>query len=164
MLSMFEQTYYVQLSAQKLTVKNLMSGSIFSEIPEIAIRLKPKGEVLAIGDQARATAAATSGGEVHNPFGHPRSLVSDFTLAEQLLKAAVRKLDRKTLLRFNPYIVMHPLGNPEGGYTQVELRALREMALGAGASKVTLWRGRALSDQEILSNSFPADGVASQHE
>ena len=57
-----------------------------------------------------------------------------------------------------PDIVMHPLGDPEGGFTQIEIRALRETALGAGAKKVTMWHGRALTDQELMSGTFPSDG------
>jgi len=51
---------------------------------------------------------------------------------------------------------MHPLGEPAGGFTQVEARAFHEMALGAGAAKAMVWRGRNLSDQELLSGQFPS--------
>jgi rod shape-determining protein MreB len=53
---------------------------------------------------------------------------------------------------------MHLLGNPAGGFTQVEIRAFHEMAIGAGAGEVKVWQGRALTDQELLSGTFPADG------
>jgi rod shape-determining protein MreB len=49
-----------------------------------------------------------------------------------------------------PRVVIHPLGNPAGGFTQIERRAFREMALGAGASIVHVWTGRPLTDQELL--------------
>jgi len=32
-------------------------------------------------------------------------------------------------------MVMHPLGEPAGGYTQIELRVCREPALGAGPQR-----------------------------
>jgi len=53
---------------------------------------------------------------------------------------------------------MHPMGDPAGGFTQVEIRALHEMALGAGASQVKVWQGRPLTDQELMSRQFPSDG------
>ena len=62
------------------------------------------------------------------------------------------------MLAVSPRVVMHPLGDPAGGFTQVEIRAFHEMALGAGASDVRVWQGRALTDQELLSRTFPADG------
>ena len=45
---------------------------------------------------------------------------------------------------------MHPLGTPAGGFTQIERRALRELALGAGASTVFLKEGEPLTDEELL--------------
>lgn len=109
--------------------------------------------------EARSAVAGLHG-EVVNPFAHPRSLVSDFTVAEQLLKAAVRKMTGKGIFSVAPRIVMHPLGDPEGGFTQIERRAIREMGLGAGASKVVVWVGRNLTDAELLSETYPAEGKA----
>jgi rod shape-determining protein MreB len=55
-------------------------------------------------------------------------------------------------------VVLHPRIDPEGGFTQIELRALHELALGSGASKVIIWKGRELQDQELRDLSFPAGG------
>ncbi len=64
----------------------------------------------------------------------------------------------RSLLAIAPRIVLHPQGSPAGGFTQIEVRALHEMALGAGASRVVVWQGRALTDQELLAREFPANG------
>jgi rod shape-determining protein MreB len=130
---------------------------VIAEVPEIAIARVPKPKVTGTGAEARSVAAAQSG-EVFNPFGHSRSLVSDFTLAEQLLRHQLRKILGNRLINFGPYVVIHPLGSPAGGFTQVELRAFREMAIGAGASEVHVWTGRPLTDQEVLSRKAPASG------
>ena len=53
---------------------------------------------------------------------------------------------------------MHLLGDPLGGFTQVELRAFREMAWGAGAVDVVMWLGAALTDVQLLKGDFPAVG------
>jgi hypothetical protein len=37
----------------------------------------------------------------------------------------------------------------EGGLSEVEERVLKEVAIGAGASKVVVWVGRELSDGEV---------------
>jgi rod shape-determining protein MreB len=78
-------------------------------------------------------------------------LLGDFTVGEQLIKAFVRRVHRQSWFVLAPRIIMHPLGSPAGGFTQVERRAFREMALGAGATDVVLWVGRELSDQEARS-------------
>jgi rod shape-determining protein MreB and related proteins len=157
MLSFLKPTIYVQLSPERLTVRNVRTGIAISEIPEVAIAQGPKPRIADLGTDARLH-ATEAGVEVVNPFGHPRSLVSDFTVGEHLLKHFLRRIRAGSLLTLAPTIVMHPLGDPAGGFTQVEARALHEMALGAGASQLKIWSGRALSDQEILSGQFPPDG------
>ncbi|HEY1131104.1 MAG TPA: rod shape-determining protein [Roseateles sp.] len=148
---------YVQISPERLTLKNLKTGESISEVPELAISSPPRPKILAVGPQARA-AAASHAADVVNPFAHPRSLVSDFTVAEQLLKHQMRRVLGRSLLTFAPYVVLHPLGAPAGGFTQVERRAFREMALGAGASQVRVWTGRPLTEEELLSRQPPASG------
>lgn len=155
MLSSFMPTLYVQLSPERLTVRNVRTGVSISEIPELAITRDPKLRILGVGAEARLQASSV---EIVNPFAHPRSLVSDFTAGEQVLKGFLRRVQSGSIFAVSPKVVMHPLGDPEGGFTQVEIRAFQEMAFGAGAAKVTVWQGRMLSDQELMSGQFPMDG------
>lgn len=148
---------YIQISPELLTVKYLKSGVTISEIPELAISAPPKPRILGVGTAARAASTAEPS-ELINPFAHPRSLVSDFTVAEQLVKHQLRRALGKPLLAIAPSVVIHPLGSPAGGFTQVERRAFREMALGAGASEVFVWTGRPLTDEEVLARKAPQSG------
>ena len=158
MLRSFIPVLYVRVSPERLVVTNVKNGHSLSEVPELAIARNPE-RVLACGAAARST-AAQSGAVVVNPFAHPRSLVSDFTAAEQLLKLFVRRLVGKAWFSPSPRVVIHPLGEPDGGFTQVERRALREMALGSGAAEVVVWTGRELTNQEVAEGIFPAGGFA----
>lgn len=155
--SLLSSILYVQIAPDCLSVRDPKSGASFSEPPELAIAHVPKVSIVGVGHHARSKASEPSV-EVVNPFGHPRSLVSDFTVGEQLLKAVFRRVNGSSLLSISPRVVMHPLGDPAGGFTQVEIRAFHEMALGAGASEVKVWQGRPLTDQEILSGAFPSEG------
>lgn len=157
MFSILKPVVYIQISSDRLTLKNLKTGEFVSEVPELAISAPPKPKILAVGSQARV-AAASQPAEVVNPFAHPRSLVSDFTVAEQLIKHQLWRVVGNSLISIAPCVVMHPLGSPAGGFTQVERRAFREMALGAGASEVFVWTGRPLTDQEGLSRQSPQSG------
>ena len=142
---------YVKVTPDRLTVRNIKTGQQISEVPELAIsRGVKKQVVLGFGAGARKAAVGQQS-EVVNPLAHPRTLVGDFTVGEVLLKAFIHEVHRKALFSLSPRIVMHPLGSPEGGFTQIERRALREMAVGAGAAEVVLWVGRELSDQEVQS-------------
>ncbi|MES2818780.1 MAG: rod shape-determining protein [Pseudomonadota bacterium] len=160
MFKAFKPILYIQLSPQQLSVRNLKTGETLAEVPEVAIAYDPAPRVLGMGAEARAFGAEPSV-ELINPFGHPRSLVSDFIVGEQLLKAFIRRALGRSLLTIAPRVVMHPLGDPAGGFTQVELRALREMALGAGACEVVIWRGRGLTDAELGEWRFPSEGELS---
>lgn len=159
MLSALTPLIYVQISPERLTLRNPKSGQTLSEVPELAISLPPQRRITAVGAQARL-AAASEPADIVNPFAHPRSLISDFTVAEQLLKHQLKAMHARSWLAASPHIVIHPLGEPEGGFTQVELRALRELASAAGASKVNVWTGRALTDEELMARRAPAGGGA----
>ena len=151
--SIFKPTVYIQISSALVTLKNFKTGEVISEVPEMAVRLPPKAMILAVGPEARQVSVLEQV-DIVNPFGHPRSLVSDFNAAQQFLKYQFRRVQSRSMLVLPPKVVLHPMGSPEGGFTQIELRALREIALGAGAAHVTMWTGRPLSDQEVVSRSF----------
>ena len=154
MLTSLLPLVYIQITPELLTVRDVKTGTTVAEIPELAISAEPKARIIAVGPQARL-AAASEPATVLNPFAHPRTLVSDFTAAEQLLKYQLLRVLKSSIWRPSPCVVLHPMGRSEGGYTQVERRAFREMALGAGASQVFLWIGRPLTDAELLLRRAP---------
>jgi rod shape-determining protein MreB len=156
LLSSFAPLLYVQISPERLSVRDVKAGVEIAEPPRIAITRGPKARIVGVGFDAGVAMGEPV--EIVNPFAHPRSLVSDFTAAEQLLRAFIRRLQPNSLVAMAPRIVMHPLGSPEGGFTQVEIRALQEMARGAGASQVVVREGRPLTDQELLAGDFAAGG------
>ncbi|MFZ6653875.1 rod shape-determining protein [Undibacterium sp. TJN19] len=158
MLKHFQQLLYIQLSPDRLTVRNPKSGDVISEIPEIAISAAPQARIVAVGAQARQASSLDSSVRLVNPFAHPRSLMSDFTTAQEVLKSFVKRLPPKAFWQASPAMVIHPLGEHEGGLTQVELRALHELAFGAGAASVSIWQGRPLTDTELLAREFPHEG------
>lgn len=157
MFNYFTQVIYVQLSPERVRLSDPRSGLTLSEVPEIAITRQPKLKVLAVGTRAREY-KSNPDVEIHNPFAHPRSMVSDFTLGEQTLKAFLVRIKPIGIFTPAPKMVVHLLGEPAGGFTQIEARAFHEMALGAGASQVTVWQGRTLTDQELLSGQFTEGG------
>ena len=156
LLSLFSPLLYVKLSAERLSVRNVKAGIEISEAPDLALT---RGSRTRVADVGRlATTQDVDPVEVVNPFAHPRSLVSDFTTGQQLLKSFIGRVQANVAWKIAPTIVMHPLGSPEGGFTQVEIRALHEMALGAGAAQVVVREGRPLTDQELLAGDFAAGG------
>jgi rod shape-determining protein MreB len=151
----FDRRLLVEISPQRLSVRDLKSGLAVSEVPELAIDAQAN-KVLGMGAQARAAAAQIPEAKLVNPFAHPRSLVSDFTSGQLLLRAFVRRVSPRHWLHPAPLVFLHPVGDPEGGYTQIERRALREMALGAGARNVVLCIDGVPSDREMLEMKMAA--------
>ena len=82
-------------------------------------------------------------------FSHERTLLGNFVNAESLLKGGLKQM--KTFVR--PCLLIHPLENVQGGLTQIEERAYRELAIGAGAAKAVLWVGPELSDADVLAKA-----------
>lgn len=156
MLSFFQTSLYIQISPASVVMKNLKTGVTLAETPDVAITHRAgRSSIVGFGAEAHLLKANGQADVVINPFAHPRSMVSDFTVAQQLLKHLVRKSLGTTFLQSAPHVVMHPLGDPEGGFTQVEIRAFCELALGAGAAKVNIWTGRPLTDAEAKTRTFP---------
>lgn len=95
-------------------------------------------------DDARTVERRASPG-----FSHPRMLIGDFTAAQACLKHALAEA-RGAGFAWTTDVVIHPLENIEGGLSQVEERLFRELAVGAGASKVVVWVGAGLGDAEVI--------------
>lgn len=87
------------------------------------------------------------------PFTTKRLLIGEFTIAEKYLKRAIKKIDEGKWFSASPVVIIHPMEMIEGGLSQIEERAMVELAAGAGARKVMVWVGHELSDQEVVENA-----------
>ena len=87
------------------------------------------------------------------PFSTTRLLVGEFNEAEKLLTKALKQLSKNTWFSPSPVVVIQPMEMAEGGLSGVELRAIRELAFGAGARKVVVWEGKPLTDNEVLESA-----------
>jgi hypothetical protein len=82
-------------------------------------------------------------------FSTERLLIGQFTAAENLLRQAFREMFSAKLIKPSPQVLIQPLEMIDGGLSQVEERVLTEVAIGAGASKVVVWVGPELKDDEV---------------
>lgn len=88
-----------------------------------------------------------------HPFSTARLLVGEFNEAEKLLTRALKQLSKDTWFSPSPVVVIQPMEMLEGGLSSIELRAITELALGAGARKVVVWEGKTLTDNEVIENA-----------
>ncbi len=139
-------TIYVQIWADRIKATEINSGKIYDEKPFIAIKKNTKGEetITVVGSNAELL-KNDSGVKVINPFSHPRTLISNFMAAQKLLQYIIHSLSKQTFLLISPLIVIHPMEKLEGGLTQIEFRAFKELALGAGSRDSVVYQGAELS-------------------
>ncbi|HEY8329779.1 MAG TPA: hypothetical protein VIO83_00375 [Pseudomonas sp.] len=158
MSKLFRNTLYLQLQSDKLRALHVESGRAFAEAPVLAWRSE-KGRVipLAAGNAAQVL-RGRPGVTVVNGFQHPRSLLADFSVAERTLQLLFKTFIPATLFQAAPTVILHPLEHLEGGLTQVEIRGLAELLLGAGARRAFIWSGAELSRTALESLQFPAEG------
>ena len=83
------------------------------------------------------------------PFTTQRMLIGDFTAAAHALKQALKEIVKGRIFSVAPHVLMQPLEKMEGGLSEIEDRIIREIAIGAGASKVVVWVGSELSDSQV---------------
>jgi len=141
-----------------LSVRDISEKEEIEDIPLMAVSKGNNRSVLAIGAAAKEEALSSKNEfELLNGFDHPRTIISDFTIAEKTLQHFFHKLSKNKLLRPSPIVVMHVLEKLDGGLTQVEVRALKELAIGAGARESYVWTGRELMDYEFESNKYPGN-------
>lgn len=136
---------YIQIWEKRIRAVDILTSDTFDEKPIVAFEINGKGLVIvkALGNKA----SGMSGKEISiiNPFSHKRTLLSDFTLAERLLRFIFQELYKGKFLRPSPTVVIHPMEKLEGGLTMIEGRAFRELVLSAGAREAVLYLGSQLT-------------------
>jgi rod shape-determining protein MreB len=111
-------------------------GIVLDEPSVVAIRQEggPQGKktIQAVGREAKQMLGKVPGNiEAIRPMKD--GVIANFTVTEQMLKQFIGMVHARGLLRSPRIIICVPCGS-----TQVERRAIRESALGAGASEVYL--------------------------
>ena len=112
-------------------------GVVLNEPSVVAIQhvagVGGKKNVIAVGTEAKSMLGRVPYSiEAIRPMKD--GVIADFTITEQMLKHFIRTIHPKSILRPSPRIIICvPCGS-----TQVERRAIRESAIGAGASEVFL--------------------------
>lgn len=144
------EVVYIQLWRERIKVTNLMTDKAYDQASFVHITTLPSGKkkMTSIGDSARVSQSPDTFS--FNPLGHPRSLLSDFHVLEEMLKQILAQI-RPPRLSFKRLVaIIHPMEHIEGGLTAIEERGLKEVALGAGAHDVFIYTGDPVSPQQLL--------------
>ena len=138
MFGSFRRYFSTDLAIDLGTANTLIyvrgKGIVLDEPSVVAIRHEggPNGKktIQAVGAEAKAMLGKVPGNiEAIRPMKD--GVIADFTVTEQMLKQFIKMVHPRSVLRPSPRIIICvPCGS-----TQVERRAIRESALGAGASR-----------------------------
>ena len=141
MFGSFRRYFSTDLAIDLGTANTLIfvrgQGIVLDEPSVVAIRHEggPQGKktIQAVGKEAKAMLGKVPGNiEAIRPMKD--GVIADFTVTEQMLKQFIKMVHPRGIFRPSPRIIICvPCGS-----TQVERRAIRESALGAGASDVYL--------------------------
>ena len=141
MFGSFRRYFSTDLAIDLGTANTLIfvrgQGIVLDEPSVVAIRheVGPQGKktIQAVGKEAKAMLGKVPGNiEAIRPMKD--GVIADFTVTEQMLKQFIKMVHPRGIFRPSPRIIICvPCGS-----TQVERRAIRESALGAGASDVYL--------------------------
>jgi rod shape-determining protein MreB len=135
--SYFSNDLAIDLGTANTLIYMRDRGIVLDEPSVVAIRQEGgpnnKKTILAVGREAKSMLGRVPGNiEAIRPMKD--GVIADFTITEQMLKQFIKMVHESKLFRPSPRIIICvPCGS-----TQVERRAIRESALGAGASQVFL--------------------------
>ena len=151
-------TIYVQVWENRIKVTDILTKKIYDEAPLVAIEKNPKGQkiISAVGNEVKSI-IPSSDIEIVNPFSHPRALLNDFFVAENLLQHSFHLLLGNKFISPAPQVVIQPMEKIEGGLTMIGRKAFTELALGAGAREVALHQGIELSASNFDFKKIQAD-------
>lgn len=131
------QNIAIDLGTANILIYVRGKGIVLNEPSVVAIRKEsgPNGKevIQAVGLAARGMLGRAPGSiRVIRPLKD--GVISDFTVTELMLKHFIHKVFETRIFRPSPRIII----SVPSGATQVERRAIREAAIGAGSSKVYL--------------------------
>ena len=135
--SYFSNDLAIDLGTANTLIYVRSKGIVLNEPSVVAIRTEggpnAKKMIMAVGHSAKQMLGKTPGSiTAIRPMKD--GVIADFTVTEQMLKQFIKMVHPRSIFRPSPRIIICvPCGS-----TQVERRAIRESALGAGASDVRL--------------------------
>lgn len=137
LMGMFSNDLSIDLGTANTLIYMRGKGIVLNEPSVVSIRLdrKPGGpkSIEAVGIEAKRMLGRTPENIVAiRPMKD--GVIADFTTTEQMLQYFIKKVHRSNLFKPSPRVVVCV----PCGATQVERRAIRESAAGAGARKVYL--------------------------
>jgi rod shape-determining protein MreB and related proteins len=131
-LGMFSQDIAIDLGTANTLVHMRGRGIVLDEPSVVAITKGSNRKVVAVGHEAKEMLGKTPGNiEAIRPMRE--GVIADFAVTEAMLKYFIRRAHKRNHLIRSRLVISIP-----AGITDVETKAVREAALGAGVREVLL--------------------------
>lgn len=147
----FNSIVYLQIWKEQIKATNSSNQITLIEPAVIAVKKTSSHtkELMYVGEEAIAQSNIEYLDLIY-PFKNDKYLINDFDAAEALITNMLCRT--KSLWRFlrpSPLVVIHPMDIREIEISQVEYRALLELALGSGAGDAAIYTGSELEINHI---------------
>ena len=130
--ALFSSDMAIDLGTANTLVYVKGRGIVVNEPSIVAFRTEPRREVIAVGHEAKIMLGRTPG-KMQTIRPLKDGVIADFEVAEEMIKAFIRKAHRRAAFAPPLVIICVP-----SGATPVERRAIKDSALRAGARRVYL--------------------------
>lgn len=137
---------YVRISSERVSMQS-NDGLYWEADPCVGVKTEGTTKIISVIKDGTSYKNFEGVSFWVNPFEHPRSIIADFTVGEQLLNHGLRTMLQSLggfLMTVPALVILHPLEKTEGGLTEVEKRALKELGLGVGFRECLVYTGPAL--------------------
>ena len=138
---------YIQLKHSWILVKRIGTGLYFEHDTTVVMQ----GEkIIGFADDSFSPLRIKMEDlKICNGFDHPRTLLHNFTVAEATLRYFIARVYRKRFKR--PFILFHVYEELDGELTDIELKAISDLCICVGASRVLVsTRPQEFCDEELL--------------
>lgn len=152
----FTTIVYVQIWKEQIKITSSIDQTALIEPAVIAVEksLSNAKKLMYVGEKALARSNIEDL-ELVYPFKKNKHLINDFDAAETLLTNLLSKTySSRLFLKPSPQIIIHPMDINEIEVSQVEYRALLELALGSGARDAAVYTGSELLIEDIDFNKI----------
>ncbi|MBX2856430.1 MAG: rod shape-determining protein [Rhodobacteraceae bacterium] len=129
---MFSSDMAIDLGTANTLVYVKGKGVVVNEPSIVAYRMEPRRQVVAVGHEAKVLLGRTPG-KIQTIRPLKDGVIADFEVAEEMIKAFIKKAHRRAAFAPPLVIICVPTGA-----TPVERRAIKDSALRAGARRVLL--------------------------
>jgi len=82
-------------------------------------------------------------------FSTEKTLISEYSIAEEILSKAFSDLGESRLLSKGPMVVIQPMELHSEKLSEVEEKLLKELAYDSKAFRANVWVGKQLTDDEV---------------